>query len=78
MLDLEQKKMQRNIEDVGHDEVGFESIEDKGWFLGSDHGRQDVFMKECEVVLEDCMVADVEEERSNVFVIKMNMQLNKD
>ena len=31
-------------------------------------------MKECEVVLEVCMVPNVEEERSNVFVIKMNMQ----
>ena len=36
-------------------------------------------MKECELALEDCMVPNVEEERSNVFVIKMNMQItNKD
>ena len=36
-------------------------------------------MKECEVALEDCMVPNVEEKRSNVFVIKMNMQIaNKD
>ena len=36
-------------------------------------------MKECEVPLEDCMVPNVEKERSNVFVIKMNMQItNKD
>ena len=36
-------------------------------------------MKEFEVVLEDCMVPNVEEERSNVFVMEMNMQLtNKD
>ena len=38
-----------------------------------------MFMKECEVVQEDCMVSNVEKERSNVFVIKMNMQItNKD
>ena len=34
-----------------------------------------VFMKECEVVLEDCMMPNVEEERSHVFVIKINMQI---
>ena len=34
-----------------------------------------MFMKECEVVLEDCMVPNLEEQRSNVFVIKMNMQI---
>ena len=55
--------------------MGLESIEDEGWFLGSDHERQDVFMKECEVVLEDCMVPNVEEEISNVFVITMNVQI---
>ena len=32
-------------------------------------------MKECEVVLEDCMVPNVDEERSNAFVIRMNMQI---
>ena len=48
--------------------------EDEGWFLGFDHEGQDVFMKECEVALEDCMVPNVEEERSNVFVINRNMQ----
>ena len=58
--------------------MGLESNE-KGWFMGFDHEGQDVFMKECEVALEDCMVPNVEEERSNVFVIKMNMQImNKD
>ena len=31
-------------------------------------------MKECEVVLEVCMVPNAEEERSNVFVIKMNKE----
>ena len=41
--------------------------------MGFHHEEQDVFMKECEVVLEDCMVPNVEEQRSNVFVIKMNM-----
>ena len=37
-----------------------------------------VFMKECEVVLEDFMVPDTEEERSSVFVIKMNMQITNE
>ena len=31
-------------------------------------------MKECEVVLEVCMVPNAEEERSNVFVKKMNKE----
>ena len=44
-----------------------------------DHNEQDVFMKNCEVALEDRIVPNVEEERSSVFVIKMNMQItNKD
>ena len=43
--------------------------------LGFGHERQNVFMKECEVVLEDDMVPNVEEERSNDFVIKTNMQI---
>ena len=30
---------------------------------------QNVFMKECEVVLENCMVPNIEEEKRNVFVI---------
>ena len=58
--------------------MGLESDENEGWFLGFDHEGQDVFMKECEVVLEDCMVPNVEEERSNVFVIKMNMQITEE
>ena len=64
--------------DIGNGEVGLESDVDKGWFLGFDHEEQDVFMKECEVALEDCMVPNVEEERSSVFVIKMNMQITKE
>ena len=32
-------------------------------------------MKQCEVVLEDCFVTNVEEEGSNVFVIEINMQI---
>ena len=32
-------------------------------------------MKECEVVPEDYIVSNVEEERSNAFAIKMNMQI---
>ena len=71
-------RIQRKIEDVRNDEVGLESDEDEEWFLGFDHEGQDVFMKECEVVLEDCMVPNVEEERSNVFVIKMNMQITNE
>ena len=43
----------------------------KGWFLRFDHELQDVFMKECEVMLEDCIVQNVKAERSNFFVIKM-------
>ena len=35
-------------------------------------------MKECEVALEDCIVPNVEEERSNVFVIKINMQITNE
>ena len=58
--------------------MGLESIEDEGWFLGSDHERQDVFMKECEVVLEDRMVPNVEEERSDVFVTMMNVQITNE
>ena len=58
--------------------MGLESDEDEGWFLGFDHERQDVFIKECEVVLDDCMVTNVEEEGSNVSVIKMNMQFTNE
>ena len=59
--------------------MGLESNEDGGWFLVFDHEGQDVFMKECEVVLEDCMVPNVEEKRCNAFVLKMKMQItNKD
>ena len=74
LSDLELEEIQRCIEDTGCGEVGLESNEDEGWFLGFDYERQDVFMKKCEVVL-DCMVPDVDEERSNVFVINMNMQI---
>ena len=38
-------EIQRNIEDIGHGEVGLGSNEDEGWFLGFDHEGQDVFMK---------------------------------
>ena len=53
LLDLEIEKIQRNIKDIGNGEVRLESIEDEEWFLVFDHEGQDVFMKECEVVLED-------------------------
>ena len=46
--------------------------------MGFDHEGQDVFMKECEIALEDCMVPNVEEERSNVSVIKINMQITNE
>ena len=73
------EEIQRNNENIGNGEVGLEINEDEGWFLEFDHERQDVFMKECEVALEDCMVPNVEEERSNVFVINRNMQtMNED
>ena len=74
-MDLELEEIQRNIENIGYGEVRLESNEDEEWFLGFDHAGQDVFMKEREVVLEDCMVPNVEEERRNIFVIKMNMQI---
>ena len=74
LSDLELEELQRNIEDIRNGEVGLESNVDEGRFLGFDHETQDVFMKESQVVLEDCMVPNVEEEGSNVFVIKMNMQ----
>ena len=34
-----------------------------------------VFMKECEIVIQDCMVPNAEGGRIHVFVIKMNMKL---
>ena len=52
-----------------------ESDVDEGWFLGFDRQAQDVFLKECEVAPEDCMVLNLEEKRSNVFVIKMKIQI---
>ena len=58
--------------------MGLDSDEDEGWFWGFDHEGQDVFIKECEVALEDCMVPIVEEERSNIFVIKINMQITNE
>ena len=73
--DLELEEIQRNIEDIGKSEVWLENNDDEGWFLGFDHEGQDLLMKECEIGLEDCMVPTVEEKRSNVFVIKMNMQI---
>ena len=70
LSDLELEETQRNIVDIRNGEVGLESDVDEGWFLESDNEEQDVFMKEYEVALKDCMVPNVEEERSNVFVIK--------
>ena len=59
LSDLELEEIQRCIDDTGCGEVGLESNEDEGWFLGFDYERQDVFMKKCEVVL-DCMMPNVE------------------
>ena len=58
--------------------MGWESDEGEEWLLRFDHEGQDVFMKGCEDVLEDYMVPNLEEERSNVFVIKMNMQITNE
>ena len=60
LSDLELEETQRNIEDIGHLEVALEYDEVEGWFLEW-FLVIDVFMKECEVVLEDCMVPNVEE-----------------
>ena len=78
LSDLEMKEIHRNIEDIEHGEVGLERDEDEGWFLGFDHEGQDVFRKKCRVVLEDCMMPNVKEQRSDVFVIKMNMQITNE
>ena len=78
LTNFELEEIQRNMEDIGHGEVRLKSNEDEGWFLGFDYEGQDVIMKECEVVLEDCMVPNIEEERSNVFVIKMYMQITNE
>ena len=67
-----------NIEDIRNGEVGLESTEDEGRFLGFDHEGQVLFIKECQVALEDYIVPNVEEERSNVFVMKMNMQITNE
>ena len=77
LSDLELKEIQKNNEDIRNSEVGLESDVDEGWFLGFDNEGQDVFLKKCEVALEDCMVPNVEEKRGNVFVIKMNVQITK-
>ena len=47
--------------------MGLESNEDERLFLGFDHEGQDMSIKEWEVVIEDCMVRNVEEERSNIL-----------
>lgn len=59
-------------------ETGQENREEEGWFFGYGHAGQDVFMKECVVVLKDCIVPNVEKERSSVFIIKMNMQITNE
>ena len=48
--------------------MGLESNEDEGWFLGFDHEGQDVFMKECEVALEDCMMHKMLRKKEVMFL----------
>ena len=45
LSDLALEEIQRNIPDIGNSELGLESDEDEGCFLGFDHEGQDVFMK---------------------------------
>ena len=78
LSDLELEEVQRNIISGYRKWWELESDEDEGRFLGFDHEGQNVFMKECEVVLEDCMVPIVEEESSNIFIINMNMQITNE
>ena len=78
LSDLELEEIQRNIEDIEHDELGLESDENEEWLLGFYHEGQDVFVKDSEVVLEDYMVPNVKEERSTVFITKMNMQITNE
>ena len=59
LSDLELEEVQRNIEDIENGEVELESDVDEGWFLGFGYEGQDMFMEECEVALEDCMVVNV-------------------
>ena len=60
LRDLELEEIQRYIEDIEHGEVLLASDEEEGRFLEFDHERQDVFMKESEVVLQEYMVPNVE------------------
>ena len=51
--------------------------------MGFDHEGQDMFIKECEGALEDCMVPNGQEERGNVYkyeyeLIKMNIQIKNE
>ena len=75
LLDLELEERQRNIEDIGNGKLGLESNKNEGWFLGFD---PEGCMKECKVVPEDCMVSNIEEERSNAFIIKVNTQITNE
>ena len=56
----------------------WESDKDVGWLLGFDHEGQDVFMKKRETALRNCIVPNVEEERSTVLITKMNMQIRNE
>ena len=66
LSDLELEEIKRNIKYIGNGEVGLESDVDEGWFLGFGVKR------------EDCVVPNVQEERSNAFVIKKNMQIKNE
>ena len=61
LSDLELEEIQRNIRDIGNGKVGLQSDVDEEWFFGFYHDGQDVFLKQCEVALKDCMVPNVEE-----------------
>ena len=68
LSDLELEEIQRNIEDIVHNELGLEGDENEEWFLGFDHEGQDVFIKDCEVVIEDYMVPDVLRRNEAMFL----------
>ena len=64
LSDLELEEIQRNTEYIRNGEVGLEGNEYEQWFLRFDHEGQDVLMKECEVVPDDCMVPNVEKDHT--------------
>ena len=57
---------------------GWKAKKDERWLFWFDHEGQDVFIIKCEAVLEDSMVPNVEEQRSNVFVKNLNVQFTNE